>query len=569
MRKHLFFLAMLSFLCCKPDTGSDVDTTLDIRIKSDPQKINPMLSLNQVSRFIHQYIYLPLADFHPETLKLYPILIQEIPSRQEGENGNYHYNLAFKSDAQWQDGTPLGSADYDFTIKFMSLSSINSSAYSSIISSIDKVEVVTEKEVQVTYDEPFIHALEAAINIPILPRHLYDPQDIFSNYSLEQIRAYANVEDLPEELMTLVEAYNGTKFTRDMLTNAGPYELVSWETDQNIVLKKVENFWGKAYPDNPFLQQGPEEMIFYIVPDATTALSMVKDGSIDISNEIPTNEFLSLKENEVYADSLQFYATPMMRYYFLQLNHAHPVLQDVKVRKALNYLLDVDGIISSLEGGMGTRLHVPVHPAKRYYADDLPQYVKDISKATTLMKEAGWSDSDGDGDLDKVVDGKMTDCKIEMYITKAALGRNIGLILQEACREIGIELELITKDFSTIREQHLKTRDYGITTAVASLDLEDDDFYLQWHSDNDSAAGRNRSSYNNKLVDDLIEKIKSASDYEAREPLYDQIQDLFYQDALGLFLYAPMEKLIINKRWSGEATVKRPGYLANTFTPGN
>ncbi len=567
MKNVILIFLVLGFFACKTDKVGKQDTTLDIRIKSDPQKLNPMLSLGQVSRFVHQYIYLPLADYHPETLQLYPILIEDIPEKKDISDTSYSYTFSFKEGVEWHDNTPINAEDYLFTIKFMSLSLINSSAYSVYISNIDQVEKATEKSVTVTFNKPYIHALESSINIPILPRHIYDPEDVFGSLTLDEVRAYDKVEQLSPELGALVDGFNGSTYTRDILLNNGPYQLVSWEANQNIVIKRVEDYWGAAYADNPFLQQGPEEMIFYIVPDATSALSMLKEGSIDVSNEIPTTEYAKIKENAVYQDSLSFYTTPMMRYYFLQLNNGHPILKDVKVRKAMNYLLDVDAIINSLEEGMGTRLNVPVHPSKRYYDSDTPLYSKNIDRAKELLKEAGWIDVDQDGDLDKNIDGKMEECNIEMYITRAALGRNIGLLLQEACKEVGINLSLITKEYATIRDQHLKTRDYGIATAVTSLDLEDDDFYVIWHSDNDTATGRNRMSYNNPRIDELIEMIRSTPDSKVREKLYEEVQDIFYADAPGIFLYAPMEKLIINKRWNGSSTIKRPGYLGNTFQP--
>ncbi len=567
MKNVVLIFLVLGFIACKTDKMGKQDTTLDIRIKSDPQKLNPMLSLGQVSRFVHQYIYLPLADYHPETLKLYPILIEDIPVKTDISDTSYSYTFSFREGAEWHDKQPITADDYLFTMKFMSLPLINSSSYSAYISNIDQVEKTTDKSATVIFHEPYIHALEASINIPILPKHIYDPEDIFGSITLDEVRAYANEDDLSPQLKALVEEYNGSKYTRDVLLNNGPYQLISWETDQNIVIKKVEDYWGTAYKDNPFLQQGPEEMIFYIIPDATSALSMLKEGSIDVSNEIPTTDYAKIKENDVYQDSLSFHTTPMMRYYFLQLNNSHPVLKDVKVRRALNHLLDVDAIINSLEKGMATRLNVPVHPSKRYYDNDTPLYKKDISKAKQLLKEAGWTDIDQDGDLDKRIDGKMMECTIDMYITKAALGRNIGLLLQEACKEVGINMNLVTKEYKTIRDQHLMTRDYGIATAVTSLDLEDDDFYVLWHSDNDTATGRNRMSYNNPRIDELIEAIRSTPDSEERERLYDEVQDIFYADAPGIFLYAPMEKLIINKRWNGNPTIKRPGYLGNTFQP--
>ena len=102
---------------------------------------------------------------------------------------------------------------------------------------------------------------------------------------------------------------------------------------------------------------------------------------------------------------------------------------------------------------------------------------------------------------------------------------------------------------------------------VISQDLNDDDFYNRWHSDSDTPTKRNYFSYRDTEADSIIEVIRTITDSNARRDYYLRLQEIVYDDHPVIFLYAPIEKIVVSKNWKGAATVKRPGYMANTFTP--
>ena len=96
MNRLIYFglLASLSIFSCKADKNSP-DNTINIRIKKDPERINPLLFPNPTAREIYQYIHLPLADFDPQSLELTPILIKEIPVEMSIDTGKYKAGIYF------------------------------------------------------------------------------------------------------------------------------------------------------------------------------------------------------------------------------------------------------------------------------------------------------------------------------------------------------------------------------------------------------------------------------------------------------------------------------------------
>ena len=116
------YCLIISFVSCKQDRSPEepIDE-ISIRLSRDPLKINPIFNPSSSAREVFQYIYLPVADFHPESKELYPILIESIPDEiilSEGPHqGNIALDMTFKKESRWSNGDPITAEDYLFTIK--------------------------------------------------------------------------------------------------------------------------------------------------------------------------------------------------------------------------------------------------------------------------------------------------------------------------------------------------------------------------------------------------------------------------------------------------------------------
>ena len=128
MRKNfilfLSFTLVASLFSCKTDRNNE-DNTIHIRLKKDPERINPLLFPNPTSREIYQYIHLPLADLDPDDLELSPILIDKIPVEMAIDTGKYkggvYFDITILPEAKWDNGSPITAEDYLFTLKAIRL----------------------------------------------------------------------------------------------------------------------------------------------------------------------------------------------------------------------------------------------------------------------------------------------------------------------------------------------------------------------------------------------------------------------------------------------------------------
>ena len=102
---YLLIATIFIFSCNQDKSSTPTESQFDvsIRLEKEPGAINPFFAPTSIGRTVYQYIFLPLADFHPETHELYPILIKDIPSGYEGQLNDGRkakiYDIEFKEDA--------------------------------------------------------------------------------------------------------------------------------------------------------------------------------------------------------------------------------------------------------------------------------------------------------------------------------------------------------------------------------------------------------------------------------------------------------------------------------------
>jgi ABC-type transport system substrate-binding protein len=157
----------------------------------------------------------------------------------------------------------------------------------------------------------------------------------------------------------------------------------------------------------------------------------------------------------------------------------------------------------------------------------------------------------------------LTELKLVIYAS-GALSSNICLLLKDAAAKASISIDVIQKDFATIRKEHLQTGDFDMVPSVASLDIVLDDPYGWYHSDN--IGDGNLSRYSDSTADSLINIIRSESNIPKVIKAHHELQTKLYDDVVGIYLYAPKDRVALSKDWVGSSSLRRPGYQANNFT---
>ncbi|HRG66113.1 MAG TPA: ABC transporter substrate-binding protein [Saprospiraceae bacterium] len=574
VKYSLFLLILVLAYGCKTDPATSGDAVLDIRLPKEPEKLNPVFFPNSIAREVCQYIFLPLADFDPLTLELQPVLIKTVPEgivvADGAHKGGYRYDFEILDEAKWDDGKPVTGEDYLFTLKAAMHPGTTASAFRSIVSKFSEVVVdpSNPKKVSVFFDEYFMLAKEACLNVEVLPKHIYDAKGILDKYKLSDFLVEAEAEKkvaADSTLISFAADINGIKFTKDIVVGCGPYQLGEWKAGEYIVIEKKNNFWAK---DKKIvaLQQNADKIVFHIIPDETAAYTRLKSGELDVLSGVSPSNFNQLQKDT--ATGFSFHTPQLMKYYNISINHKDPVMSSQKVRQALASLVDVDGFIKNFEFGNAVRTVGPVNPAKSYFNKDIKPYSFNIDGAKKLLAEDGWKDADNNGILDKTIGGKKTELAVSLLYS-GDLGKNISLQIQADALKAGMKVDIEFKEFAQIRKENLETGKYTLVLQSSVQDFGNEDFSLRFHSANAEVGEGNFSFYTNAKADALIEAINEEKDNEKRKVLYKEIQQLFHETLPYIFLYSPTERIVISNRWKGSTNQKRPGYQANTFVPAN
>ncbi len=578
MKKYSFFLIILfiAFSCTDKHTENTDSSGFSVKIglKREPRALCPIKRNGNIERQINQYIFIQAADYDPFNLHNIPVFIEKIPDEISIDTGKfantYKYDLTFRKEAKWDDGSDITAYDQLFFIKMILNPMVEvHPAIKNLYKKVKGIEIddSNPKKISIYTEKNYMLSKELVTNMEIFPEYFYDPGKILRKIDFE---TFLNEEKLSTILDTLkgskefAEKINSAYFMREHISGQGPYYLANWETNNFIKLKRKDNYWGKKFTNIPYLENNPKELIFKIIADKTTAITELKNGNIDILQGISGNDFLQMKNDSVFKNKFVFQNPLSMQFYYVILNNRNPILKDKRVRKAIAYLTDVDFLIKTFGTGGEKRITSPVHPSKPYYNSDLNPIEFNIVKAKSLLKQSGWNDSDNNGILDKIINGTKTELKLTFIAKGNGLGKNIGLIMQENAQKAGIFIDVLSKNNKEFRNI-LKNRKFDMLPSFISEDLADVDPYWDWHSDNTGLRGSNISGFSNDKIDDIIEKIRNTRDIKVRRKLYTRFQSLIYEEQPVIFLYVPTNNIIINNKFRAKTSIKRPGYFANTF----
>lgn len=578
LKKLVFACLVLLMTSCdseKSKTGKTTSSTeaeeINIRLNRDPQYVNPFFSPSSFGREVYQYIYLSLADYHPESLKLFPILITEVP---EGTITDYKnekviaYQINIRPEAEWSDGTPVTAKDYLYTVNAINHTQSKITAWKPYFQFLKGIELDASnpKSLTVYFDKDYMLSKEIALTIQLMPAHIFDPSGAIQSKELDTIRAKTYESEDSTEIKALA-LLNDSPSKKVGVVQTGPYTLSSEESNQYFILDKKPKYWGNKISNNPFLKSQIKKIIFRIIPDEVAALTMAKDEKLDLINVKSGSKFLELKEDSLFSKNWTFHIPQLYVYYYMAMNNKSEILSDKKVRRAMAHLADIDDYIETGESGFATRTSGPFHPLKPYYNDKLELLPFDVEKAKLLLDESGYTDTDGDGIREKMISGKRVKLELDiLMITGSSISKNMSLLYQEIAKQAGVKINIAAKRMSLMRTENLYDYNYDLALLRVGMDEANNDPYRRWHSDNIKPGGSNVLGYSNEKVDKKIELLRVTKDDDERESLYKEIHALIYEDSPCIFLYCPLNKILINNKFKAVTTTKRPGYLANTFS---
>ncbi len=453
---------------------------------------NPIMTDNVYDDYVVNLIFEHLIDNNAEA--------EYVPELAEWTLSEDHltYTFTLKDGIKFSDGTPLTTADVEFTYKTIAHPKYNGPRAHAVASLVgydafhkgetdvfEGIKVIDEKTISFTFPE----GSAAPANIEcfiygIMPKHYYE----FETW---------------EDFLALNEAPLGS----------GVCVFDSWAPKEFIKVMKNQNYWDSANAlqiDGILMSEVPDESI----------LSALQTNQIDLAQIPSSSENLEAAQS---LSNIHLFNYLGNGYTFMCFNCIRPQLNDVRVRQALMYALDREAFIEAQYGaGLAEVGMAPISPSSWAFPDasELNPYSFDMEKAAQLMDEAGWKmESDGF----RYKDGQKMHIKWLVY-TDASWPGTLSGMAADTWKQLGVELEIELMDFDTVSSRTMDAapgeKDFDIYTMGFSLSVDPDPTGALFDDNAYVAGGFNASGYKNEEAMKLVAEGKAEFDIAKRTEIY-------------------------------------------------
>lgn len=298
----------------------------------------------------------------------------------------------------------------------------------------------------------------------------------------------------------------------------GPFKFESYTPREEIVTVKNPDYWGKV--------PSVDGVVYTSLPEAVTRSMMLQSGDIDISLINPpeiTEKFQSMggftvKDQPIHRVRPMFY------------NCEEGPFTDKLVRQAMNYAIDRQALVTYVLEGVGSPA-ASLFPPEFFWANkDIQPFPYNPDQAKSLLAQAGWTDSNNDGILDK--DGEKFSITLVTYPERAELPP-MAEVIQDQLKKVGIEVELVVVDNdSSIALRNKGEFDiYLMGRGLLFVPDPDEVMMTDYHSSGTSGDGSGVYRWSNAEVDELIKKARGIIDPSARKSLYDRVQQIVVDES--------------------------------------
>lgn len=537
---------------------------------SDADKLNPITYQDAGAGYILKHLFMTLLEIDFKTLELTPGLAVSRPEMVKDSSGQLLITYKLRPEAKWDNGQQITAKDVEFSLKVIKTPKVDNQPNKPYYEFIHDMKFYEEDPLKFTFicKKSYLLSEASSGDFAIIPAHKYDPKGILKNYTILQLNTEAEKLASDKALIEFAAEFNSEKFQREnaFVEGCGPYRLVEWTTGQRIVLERKKEWWGDAMDQsNHRFQAYPQKLIYTTINDQTTALVSLKAGNLDVMRSIKSKDFAELPKSEKFTQNFNASTPKQLAYTYIGLNTKKKCFRSVKTRQALTHLLDVDQMIETIKYGQAQRVIGPIHPSKPEYNTNIVPYTYDIELARKMLEEDGWKDTNGDGTIDKLIDGERVEFKVIFTINSGNDERkSTALLFQEAARKIGITVDVLAQDWSVYLDKQKKHEfDMFFGAWIGTPVPWDPKQIFHTESSND---GSNYVSFGDANSDAIIDSIRNEIDETRRKVHYLELQEVLHEQVPYIFLWAPYERIAIHKKFTNAETyVMRPGYWEAGF----
>jgi peptide/nickel transport system substrate-binding protein len=526
-------------------SARNANARVTVGITQEFENMNPLISQMAASTYIFYFVGRPLVSVN-EDWEYECWLCVEIPTLDNGlaaivtEDGTEKLTAKWeiKPGASWGDGVPITARDVELSWKIGASPNVSVGSKETY-TQIEAIEIDPENPRKFTlkFEKANYDHYQLATFF-LLPSHIEGP---IWEASQASKGAY--------EKQT---AYTNDPTNRGLYS--GPYRVAEIKLGSHVSLVRNDAFYGS--------RPNIDEFIIKLIPNTQTLEANLISGNIDLISELGMtfDQALAFDKRARNDPDLQKFETRFrqgMIYEHIDLNLRNPILQDLRVRRALVYAIDRNELVTSLfEGEQKIALH-NIHPLDPYYTDDVVRYPHDPQKAAALLEAAGWM-MDASGY--RYRNGE----KLKLSLMTTAQNKTRELVevfLQDQWKQIGIDITIKNEPARVFFGETVRKAKYPALAMFAWISSPDHPPRSVLHSEEiptleNGWSGQNASGFKSDAIDAALDSIKTEFDFEKRKALMKVIQQEYAKEVPAIPLYlraqiAVVPKQIRNYRLSG------------------
>jgi peptide/nickel transport system substrate-binding protein len=440
----------------------------------------------------------------PDFTKIQPRLATSWTVSPDGTT----YTFKLRPGVKFTSGNPLTANDVRFSLRRLKNLKDNPAFFMDPVKDVQVVDDLTVRIVLAAPDASFLAALAA------VPCGVADSKVVMA-------KGGTDADDAKDK-------DKATEWLNNQSEGSGPYKLVAFTRNVEAVLERNPGYWGKK----PYFAK----VIFKHVPSGATQREMVERGDADVAHDFDVDIAAKITQGP----KIRVLEGLSMNQVYMAVNNSAEVskeLSDKRVRQAVSYAIDYDGIIKGIVRGAGERPSTMI-PLGILGGDKSLARKRDVAKAKQLLTEAGYPNG---------IQLKLA------YWTAPLLGvatEPLAAKLQADLAEAGIKTTLDPKERSVSLAEYRAGKPQ-LMLASWSPDFLDPDPY----ADAFYGAGPvpKRVHYANPKVKDIIATAKKEQDPKKREALYMELNKIAMEDVPTIMLIQPRNFVGLNPAIKGYA----------------
>lgn len=533
------------YLMSRSPAGKYGGTLVTSTIGEGPKTFNSWNSMDATSSQAADIMFDALVSTDPYTGEVYPKMAKSIKVLPDKKT----YIIELRHGLKWSDGKPITADDVYFTwntIIFGGFGNTSTRDAMYIGDELPKIEKIDKYTVKFTTPKPFSPFLRQ-LGVPIAPKHILEP------VTKQGKRAFASF-------------WSSNTKPSDFVTS-GAFKLKEYVPAQRLVYERNPNYYmiDEKGQKLPYL----DKYIILIVGDLNNELLKFKSGELDTVGLRGTNVSL-FKEKEKFSDYKIYNLGPDTgtMYFAFNLNnrkndkgkfHVNPIKQkwfnDINFRHAIDYALDRENMVFNIASGVAAPLFTPEPLSSIYLNEQVAKgHPQDINKAKELLKKSGFTWKKG-----KLYDKDGNKVEFDLYTNAGNTEReSIGVMVKQDLEELGMTVNFKPIEFNTLVSKLVNTNDFdAVIMGFTGSPLEPYGGKNVWYSNGTLHVFNMRKTpeENKKLFDwerqlnTLFDRASLELDFDKRKALYEQYQQLIYDEKPIIYLYSPIRITAIRNKF--------------------